>query len=91
MLFDVREPHEYVDGHVGSAITIPLQSVPDQVDRFPTDQPVYVICQAGGRSLRAAAFLREQGVDAINVNGGTGGWIAAGYPVVTGPDAGPTP
>lgn len=82
-LIDVREPHEYAQVHVPGARPIPLANVPDHLDELPAG-PVYVICQAGGRSLRAAAFLREQGKDAINVAGGTGAWVAAGLPTESG-------
>jgi rhodanese-related sulfurtransferase len=80
-LIDVREPHEYADGHVPGADPIPLMSVPQRVDELPTDRPVYVVCAVGGRSGQAAAFLAARGVDAVNVDGGTVEWIAAGYPV----------
>jgi rhodanese-related sulfurtransferase len=81
VLIDVREPHEYADGHVPSAELMPLMTVPQHVDELPTDRPVYVVCAVGGRSAQAAAFLAARGVDAVNVDGGTGEWIAAGYPV----------
>jgi rhodanese-related sulfurtransferase len=87
-VFDVREPDEYRDAHVPGAVPVPLGEVPDAVDRFPTDGPVYVICAAGGRSRKAAEFLRANGVDAINIAGGTRAWIAAGHPVATGPELG---
>jgi rhodanese-related sulfurtransferase len=80
-LIDVREPHEYADGHVPGAEPMPLMSVPQRVDEVPTDRPVYVVCAVGGRSAQAAAFLAARGVDAVNVDGGTVEWIAAGYPV----------
>ena len=35
----------------------------------------------GARSGRAAEFLAQHGVDAVNVDGGTRDWVAAGYPV----------
>jgi rhodanese-related sulfurtransferase len=81
-LIDVREPVEYAEAHVPGAELMPLQSVPQRVDELPTDQPVYVVCAVGGRSAQAAGFLATRGVDAINVDGGTKDWIAAGYPVV---------
>ena len=42
---------------------------------------VYMICKAGGRSANACQFLSAHGFDVVNVMGGTGGWINAGYPV----------
>jgi len=83
-LFDVRELHEYVAGHVAGAIHIALGEVPAHVERFAGDGPAHIICQAGGRSQRAAEFLVEHGVEAINVAGGTGAWAASGRPLVVG-------
>jgi rhodanese-related sulfurtransferase len=81
LIIDVREPYEYADGHVPGAELMPLMTVPQRVDELPTDQPVYVVCAVGGRSAQAATFLATRGVDAVNVDGGTGEWVAAGYPV----------
>ena len=84
VLVDVREDDEYSDGHVSSAVHIALSRVPDRVDEIPSDVPVYVICALGGRSGKAAEFLRTKGIDAINVAGGTNGWVDSGRPVVSG-------
>lgn len=87
-ILDVREPAEYVQGHVAGAELIPLGEVPQRIAALPTDQPVYVICASGNRSLRASEHLRAAGLDAHSVSGGTAGWIRAGHPVVTGQNAG---
>lgn len=81
---DVREPHEYEDGHVPGATLIPLGEVPDRVAEVPADRTVYVVCAMGGRSARAAEHLAGQGRDVVNVAGGTKAWIAAGHPTVAG-------
>lgn len=83
-VIDVREPDEYVAGHVPGAPLIPLGSVADRVSEFPTDGEVLIICRSGGRSRTAAEFLRGRGIDAVNIDGGTDGWIAAGHRVVEG-------
>jgi rhodanese-related sulfurtransferase len=84
VVVDVREPAEYVQGHVPGARLIPLSEVPAHAQDLPTDDPVYVICASGNRSLRASEYLERAGVDARSVQGGTSGWVSAGYPVVTG-------
>lgn len=83
-LIDVREPDEYERGHVPGAVSVPLGTVPDQFEVFRGDGPVYVICQSGGRSRRACEFAEANGVDAVNVTGGTGAWIATGRETVAG-------
>lgn len=75
---DVREPDEYAGGHVPGALHVPLGTVPDRLDAFAGDGATYVICQAGGRSMQACEFLAEQGIEAVNVIGGTGAWEVSG-------------
>jgi rhodanese-related sulfurtransferase len=87
LLFDVRENDEYHEAHAAGAVLVPLSELPSRVGDFPDDQPLLLICRSGGRSMRAAEFLAEHGRDVTNVAGGTMAWIAAGKPVVTGPDA----
>ena len=84
LVIDVREPFEYVNGHVPGARLIPLARVPQHTLELPAGQPVYVICQSGNRSWTAAQFLISRGIDARSVAGGTGGWISRGGPVVRG-------
>ena len=83
-VFDVRQPDEYEEAHVPGVRLVPLADVPERVSEFPTDETVYVICKSGGRSARAVEFLRTNGVDAVNVAGGTMAWIDAQKPVDTG-------
>ena len=85
-LIDVREPDEYIEAHVPGAILIPLATIPDAVGDLPTDRTVHVICAAGARSARAVEFLRANGIDAVNIAGGTGAWLNSGAAHVTGPE-----
>ncbi|MGI9032362.1 MAG: rhodanese-like domain-containing protein [Acidimicrobiales bacterium] len=87
-VIDVRQPEEYDGGHVPGARLIPLSEVGMRVREVPADGPVYVICLSGSRSQRAAEFLRRQGIDALNVAGGTKAWVESGRPVATGPRPG---
>ena len=85
LLIDVRETDEFVAGHVPTAISIPLSTVQDRVDEFRHQGTVYVICQVGGRSMRACQYLADFDIDnLVNIAGGTTGWIALGNDVVTG-------
>ncbi|MGE5827112.1 MAG: rhodanese-like domain-containing protein [Micromonosporaceae bacterium] len=84
VVIDVREPDEYMAGHVPGADLVPLSRLTSQVSRLPRGVPVYVICASGNRSLAAADFLARAGVDAWSVAGGTGAWVRAGRPVVRG-------
>jgi rhodanese-related sulfurtransferase len=83
-LLDVREPDEFAAVRVPQAKLVPLMTVPDELEtirHMAASGPLYVICASGGRSNRAAAFLRGHGIDAINVMGGTNAWYQLGRPV----------
>jgi len=51
--------------------------------RSTPDAQLYVVCHAGGRSLRVAHYLARNGYTPINVSGGMLSWVGAGRPVVT--------
>lgn len=80
-LIDVREDDEFAAGHAVGAKNFPLSTFAEHFEEISKDGTVYVICQAGGRSARACDYLEGQGFDAVNVEGGTGEWIANGLPV----------
>jgi rhodanese-related sulfurtransferase len=87
-VIDVRQPDEYEERHVPGAVLIPLDELPERIDDIPMDQPIYIVCETGARSQRAAGWLLRQGYDATNVAGGTTAWERAGKPTVTGSEAG---
>lgn len=84
---DVREPGEYLAGHVPGVRLVPMSELAARLDELPRNQPLYLICQTGNRSLDVAGFLAREGFDARSVAGGTSGWQAAGYPVIRGAHA----
>jgi glyoxylase-like metal-dependent hydrolase (beta-lactamase superfamily II)/rhodanese-related sulfurtransferase len=82
-IIDVREPEEFASGHVPGAANLPQADLATRLDEVPRDRSVYVICQGGFRSLRAAQFLSQRGFsDVASVKGGTEAWRAAGREVV---------
>ena len=84
-VLDVRQPDEYIEGHVPGAVLIPLNDLAARQDELPKDRPLLVVCHSGPRSARAVEALRAAGYDAINVVGGTKAWMEAGFPVAAGP------
>ncbi|MEV7613069.1 rhodanese-like domain-containing protein [Streptomyces sp. NPDC089799] len=89
-ILDVREADEWQAGHAEGALHIPMSEF---VARFgelteaaPDGDKVYVMCRVGGRSAQVTGYLLQQGIDAVNVDGGMQSWEAAGRAVVT--DAG---
>lgn len=84
VFLDVREPFEWDAGHIEGAVHVPLQSLPGNLDRLDRDRPIVAVCHVGQRSAIAADFLRRQGYDAYNLEGGMAVWAARGFPEVTG-------
>lgn len=83
ILLDVREDDEWRRGHAPEAQHIPMGDVPARLAELDADKELFVICHAGGRSQRVAMYLRRNGYDAVNVEGGMLSWAAAGRSVVT--------
>ncbi|MEY2478150.1 MAG: hypothetical protein QOG87_3465 [Actinomycetota bacterium] len=84
VVVDVREVDEYAEAHVPGVRLIPLSEFQQRWEEIPGDGPVYVICAVGGRSMKAATALRQAGIDAFNVAGGTNAWKGEGRPIESG-------
>jgi rhodanese-related sulfurtransferase len=79
---DVRTIEEYASGHAARAVNIPLDSLPARLETLEKNEPVYLICQTGSRSRKAADVLKAAGFKTIyNVTGGTTAWKDASLPM----------
>ncbi len=83
LLLDVREPEEYVMGHIPGAVNIPLSEVEDRIDEIPQDEIVVVVCAHGIRSIIGARMLVASGYNGVyNLSGGTAEWQQLGLELV---------
>lgn len=75
-LVDVREPSEYEEGHIPSAILIPLGTIDERVTEKLTDKdaPVILYCRSGVRSRKAAMKLIDLGYKDVRDMGGILDW-----------------
>lgn len=84
-VLDVREPEEWTAGHIEGAVHIPMNELPQhlrqQPDTLTAGTRVVVVCKVGGRSAAVTNWLRQQGVDAVNLEGGMLAWEHAGRPM----------
>jgi len=83
VLLDVREHDEWQRGHAAGATHIPMGEIPARLHEIDSTAELFVVCQAGGRSLRVAQYLQRNGFQPANVDGGMLAWVAAGRRVVT--------
>jgi adenylyltransferase/sulfurtransferase len=75
LLVDVREQWEYDLCRIPGAKLIPLGTIPANLNAFLDAEEVICYCHHGMRSLDAAAWLRQQGVEsAKSMAGGIERW-----------------
>jgi len=72
IVLDVREEWESPEVENKSVIKIALDDLDDFIDKIPSNEPVYVVCQKGGRSQAAIDFLKSEYkyTNLINIEGG---------------------
>ena len=79
---DVRTPEEYKAGHAERTKNIPLDELAQNLDKLEKNEPVYLICQTGMRSMKAAQMMNEAGFpQTVSIAGGTTAWQDAGFPM----------
>jgi rhodanese-related sulfurtransferase len=88
-LIDVRMPAEYQARHVEFARNVPLDQLdPEALIKSrggSSDEPLYLICQAGQRSRKGCEYLLQAGVaNVVSVEGGTKACEEAGLPMARG-------
>jgi rhodanese-related sulfurtransferase len=74
---DCREADEFAVARIDGATLIPMSEMADRLADFQphADKPIIVHCHHGGRSLRVAMWLRQQGyLQAQSMAGGIDQW-----------------
>ena len=74
-LIDVREPHEFDVCNLKGEL-IPMNEVPEHLDKIPKDVPVIVHCRSGARSGRIIQYLEQEYgyTNLFNLKGGILAW-----------------
>ena len=72
-IFDVRKPGEYLSENITDAHSTHLDFINDHMSEFPSNNPFYIHCAGGYRSMIAASILKSRGIhNLIDVKGGFG-------------------
>jgi sulfur-carrier protein adenylyltransferase/sulfurtransferase len=75
MVLDVREPSEYEIARINGARLLPMSQLTQRFGELDPEHRYYLLCRAGGRSMRALEFLRQQGIRRVkSVKGGILAW-----------------
>jgi len=77
LLLDVREPDEYLRGHLPGAENLPLSRLAGNLSKLQDHCPLVLYCQKGSRSARASAILMQQlpARRIFNLAGGLDNWV----------------
>jgi NADPH-dependent 2,4-dienoyl-CoA reductase/sulfur reductase-like enzyme/peroxiredoxin family protein/rhodanese-related sulfurtransferase/TusA-related sulfurtransferase len=70
VFLDVRDPEELAIGMIDGSLNIPLGELRQRLDEIPHSKRVVVYCQVGQRGYFATRILKQNGFDAVNLNGG---------------------
>jgi adenylyltransferase/sulfurtransferase len=75
-IVDVREPNEFQINRIPGAQLIPLGEIPRRYAELDPEDEIVVHCKMGGRSAKAADYLRSVGFKRVlNLKGGILEWI----------------
>jgi adenylyltransferase/sulfurtransferase len=75
-IIDVREGWEVNIGTLPNAINIPMDDIPESLDKVSRDKPVVIMCHTGRRSEEVTYWLETEGYENVyNLVGGIAQWI----------------
>lgn len=75
LVVDVREGWELQLASIPDVVHVPMNEIPARLGEFAPDAEIVVMCHAGGRSMRVAHYLANQGfTNVANLSGGISAW-----------------
>jgi rhodanese-related sulfurtransferase len=75
LVIDVREEWELKLASIPDVLHVPMSQIPARLPELSRDTETIVMCHAGGRSMRVAHFLANQGfMNVANLTGGIAAW-----------------
>lgn len=76
LILDVRTEEEYEEGHIPSAVLLPLDELEGRAEAELTDkeQTILIYCRSGARAGEAARILQDLGYTHVYNFGGIISW-----------------
>ncbi len=87
VILDVREPSEYLAGHIEGAVSVPRGLLEFKIDELPAvkgaNTAIVLYCKTSGRAALAAQSLQTLGyTHVVSITGGFEAWLDADMPIV---------
>jgi hydroxyacylglutathione hydrolase len=82
-VLDVREQHEWTEGHLRGATCVPWHDLAGMPEGLDPERPIAVLCATGSRAATAAGILARHGARGVIhvAEGGTSTWEHLGLPL----------
>jgi rhodanese-related sulfurtransferase len=74
LLVDIRSEKSFQEGHIDSAVNIPLYRLTQRYDEIPLDRTVVLIDDRGFRTFLAGSYLERKGFKVMRLFAGMRGW-----------------
>lgn len=78
-LVDIRDEISFEYGHIDGAKNIPLAKIKGDNSLLPKDKLVVLCCKSGQISDELAENLRDDGFNAVNLEGGYYSWLRSQF------------
>lgn len=66
-ILDVRTKEDFEKNHIEGAISIPLEELEDNLDKFDKKEDISIICNTGVRTKKAGKILEDNGFTMVTL------------------------
>ena len=86
-VLDVRDDDDWHDKRIPGSRQVGEEDLAGAIEELEDDRSVLVVCQDGSRSAELVSKLREDGHEAVCIDGGIDAWASEKFPVQPAPEA----
>ena len=66
-IIDVRSKEEFDKFHIKGAISVPLEELEDNLDKFDKKEELNVICNTGNKTKKAGKIFEDNGFEMVSL------------------------